>query len=254
MPALIQDITGGAETSRVVLLQNAQLYRKIRDNNWDTLRIGVLLGLDDAAGAAAAEGATLALGLCSGASDGIGSETPGHWVGLVTWGNVKGAVSFVRTTAYVAGARTSIPFGNTAATSAHVGKVVGGVWTAGGTASSLESEYGHFWSTQDGNGTVKNGQKALFVTVTKGAPNYTVRVLYPNGSATTANAGFPVPRGVFLAQMDAATPSIHQHALGTARAFAVDEATDGTLDHVNIWWNRTSPGFWIDDISVVKLA
>ena len=234
-------------TTRTALLQNAQLYRQIRDNSWTTLRVGVLFGHNDASGAAPPSGTVLAMGLCAGNTNGVGSAVPGHWVGMASWGSTKGSITFSRS-AFASGIRMSFP-----TTGAQIGKIVAGTWTTGGAVTAT-SESLYFWSTQAGDGTVGNGQKMLAVTFTRAAPNMSVQVFFSENSSTTVSAGFPVPRGSFLSQMEAASPAVSQHVSGPVRTFAVDEATHGVLNHVNIWWNRTSPGVWIDDIKVVKLA
>jgi hypothetical protein len=91
--------------------------------------------------------------------------------------------------------------------------------------------------------------RCLMFDITRGAPNYTVKVFYPDSNAAVSLT----TRTTFLSQLEATTPTLLYHANGSDRTVAVNEATDGVLDHVNIWWNRSAPAVSIDDVSIVRL-
>ena len=91
--------------------------------------------------------------------------------------------------------------------------------------------------------------------IVKGATNYSLNLFTRN----TINNPADFSRGQFLLAADpitqmvsggAGTPIVSQHAVGTSRTIAVDEVTNGHLNHVYVGWNRVTPTFEICDLGV----
>lgn len=92
-------------------------------------------------------------------------------------------------------------------------------------------------------------RSARYVDIQKGSPNYTLNIF-----GRDQNAASDVSQAQFIAQSALTTPAITNHSLRTAQTIAVNEGTDGTLDHVCIAWDRSGPVIEISDLLLVKLA
>jgi len=54
--------------------------------------------------------------------------------------------------------------------------------------------------------------------------------------------------------MESTTPALGNYLLGPYRTIAVDETTDGVLDHFHFYWNRSAPSIILLDTAVAKIA
>ena len=232
--------TGGVDDVRA-LMGRSTLRRKLSvGTSWTKLRVGLRLCIEDTGGNVLST-PQFAVGLCSGTTNPFndGSAITTHWVGAITAG-----ASWTR-----ASNAFGVGYGVTWLVPA---KRIGMTFTYGTALSAGIFNSAALGFAADANG-VNRG--LFFVDITKGNPNFTF-----NGfiRASTVGAAAPADRDVsydeFIEQLELPVPSITGHQDGTARTMAVDEATHGYLDTVNIFWNRSTPRFEISDIAAVRLA
>lgn len=89
----------------------------------------------------------------------------------------------------------------------------------------------------------------LMCDITKGSPNYTVNGMLCNNSAVA-----DVSQATFLAQMLIDPPVIAQHVYGnTPQAMAFSEVP-GSLNAVNVWFNRQAINVELEDLAVTVLS
>ena len=242
MPATILDFTAG-DTERGVKIQNSQIFRKIKDDTWTTLRVGVRWICTDDTTSAPTAGAQFALGLCNGSTEGMGSSNRKHCLvltnvnssgNITSIGRVIGALIFALTTA-------------APSTNLRVCKYLNNVQTIGSDWMFAESSISRF--IQGGISSTFYST-VFFFDITRASPDYTLRGFMKTGVDTATTT-----RQIFLEQMEATTPLVSGYEYtGTPRTIAVDEAIDGTLDHFHFYWNRTAPSITILDAAVCKIA
>lgn len=116
------------------------------------------------------------------------------------------------------------------------------MWTLGGSLDGAN----HYWSA--GADTASADRIIQFLDITKGSPNYTFRTFYCNISPPP-----DVSSATFLSQMTVASPIVPKHTMGGNVAFAFSEAA-GTLDSVQVYWDRTDSLLEICDLAVSLLA
>lgn len=205
------------------VLTNSQFARALPfGTTWSSIRIGIRWHTRDIGVSTAAE--NFCVGLCSGSTNLVGDATTDNWCGMRT-----NSAGFRTSTTYRLSPRPS--------------KKVGATFTDGSAFSGLPNfDVGHGAATPAADRTL------LFVDITKGSPNYTFRVF-----ANVAEG--PSDRSLFnfLTQMEAATPSISEHALSSNQTLAVDES-GGVFNHVNISWGITIPEIEICDLAVARFA
>lgn len=217
----------GVDDKRIVLT-NSNFARPFSiPSGWTKLRVALRISITDTGGDITSN-PRLAMGLCSGSSNIFLDATTTHFVGALqdeaTWSRQAGPP--VR---YVEPAGGWVP-----------AKRVGSTTTKGATF------YGSALIMFDA--TTAN-RSAKFVDIEKGSPNYTLNIF-----GREQNAASDVSPEQFLAQAELATPTITNHSLRTAQTIAVNEGTDGVLDHVCVAWDRSAPNIEISDIALIKLA
>lgn len=224
-PTVIQrTIAAAAEVA--FSLSNAAIARSVAlPPAWSKVRIGARLHTTNS-GANLTGTPRFAFGLCKGTTNILGTASVDHFAGLIstqaTWlaqgGPFYGAVSCAPA------------------------KKVGAVLTVG-TDFSVNAVY-------PSNAAAAGADRVLhFIDITKGSPNYTFQAFYQN-SGTIAD----VSAATFLTQMQAATPSLSNHAQSTGVALAVDEGANGTFDAIQWFCDQTTIAFELCDIAVVQLA
>lgn len=67
--------------------------------------------------------------------------------------------------------------------------------------------------------------------------------------ATSTTANFAVTQEQFFEQMEAATPSLSNYTFTTYGPVAVNEATNGALDAINVCWDRSQSPIWVYDLA-----
>lgn len=234
MPQLVR-IIGGSINQQCLELNRSHIARYMEIGpEWSKLRIGVLWAVN-ASGAGNITGTPrLGVGVCSDLSNPYGSLVPDHWVGALsnsaTWGdntNVYGATSF------------STGFSINAA------KVVAGTTTINASAiggCSIASTPGSRIS-------------AMVVEISKLGANFSIRNIYPTDTPaaqiTTSESLRTATEAAVMAALK--TTSGSSYTLGTAQTIAVDEASDGLLNAININFNISQISLQIYDLFYAKM-
>lgn len=161
----------------------------------------------------------LFLGLCSGGRRVLGgSTTVDHFVGVRAQGNGATASAHIFD--------PWVPFKR--------------VWTT----DTVGTDFGFSAQVCKGNGLPRN----LFaVFITKGSP-WSFR-LY----GRTDSVGPDMSEAEFFDALKE-NPGLPGYSFSLARTLSVDEETDGFLDHLNVYFDRTSPSMWLSDIAVKRFA
>lgn len=249
MSALVTDYTYGT-TERGVNLANGQIFARLDPSlvgSWSNLVVGMRFFMTGDTGAAPGS-ANYWFGLSSGAAAGIGDATPAHCVG---WGNRT-----ITGTQQTINARTVVStnwfyYGTSSGT--YFGKIVNGTWTA---ASSFAT-YNRFPGILPGAGSIRQG--VIFLYFKRGTPNWNVACLAP--TTVNVNCSSAVFREMVQSCWHFPTPSSDTlDGCGTyyndtsLRTLAVDEATDGTLDYVNLWWDTAAPSLVVLDLCAYEIT
>ena len=199
-----------------------QPYAGFMTSGWVTLRVAVLMRVSDS-GASLSGTPRFAVGLCSGNTNIMGDSTVDHFVGLLStddnWSRSVGPVRYI-----------TVP-------SITAVKKVGTTITAG-------ASFGAFGATFH-----TTTPFMIFVDITKGSPNFSFTVFICTGITAPG-----VTEANFLTTSLAPSPSFAEHASAGPVTVAVDEVTDGTLDHACVAWDQTLATVDIHAWRVLKLA
>jgi hypothetical protein len=123
-------------------------------------------------------------------------------------------------------------------------KKIGSVFTTGAnlTAGALLGAGAlhatNFWRT------------ALMVDIIKGSPNYSFKLFF----AADGSVQPDMSRATFMTQMEAVTPTSMFYTYSAAQTLAVNEATDGILDSINVFYERTGPEIELVDVALARLT
>jgi hypothetical protein len=227
MANTVRDGGGG---TRYIELQAARWARKpIADlfSSWTKIRVGIRCDVTSTANFTPTE---FFMGLCSGTTDIPGDTTPLNAVGIRS---------------VPAGLWTYQTSGGTAYNQMYVAafksyKIVNGVQTAGLSSGAL--------AINTTNNIHANGPACgLFVTITKGSPNYTLELFRGDWGFS-----FGMTKAQFDAQIIATTPTVTNHITTGSLTIAFDE-TAGTLDTACLYFSDTTI-IRVHDWAVVKLA
>lgn len=178
------------------------------------------------------------------------TSTPRFWVGLCS-GNTNMAMD--ATTTHFFGCYTSTAtWAYTAAAPTRYGAI--SVLAVQRIGATITNSGGNSMSTslQMRADATTSTRQFFCVDITKAFTPTTYSCgggLYCN--STSSN---DVTTSNFLATIPLSTMSFTYHTPFTARFLTVSEETYGTLDHVNIGWDRASPTIEISDLALVKLS
>lgn len=191
-------------------------------SSWTTLRVALFLKINDTGATIVAP--RLAFGLCSGTSAIPGDASVTHFCGMKTngsnWSRLTAAVRYNYS-------NFALPT-KTVATTDTVGTSFSNTSVLHTTALSM-----------------------LFVDITKGSPNYSLKLFHFTNASGTA----PVcTLSDFNTQSVSTTPAFTGHAFTAAQTVAVDETADGAFDAACFWWNQVSPTIQIASWRVFKVA
>ena len=246
MSANVADVTINSITERLVELSAGQIFVPLNTNTWDRLRIAARISMWNDPGAAPSTGRFF-FGLSNGNAAGMGDATPGHCFG---WGN------FDNTGAWMAmSSRTTSGTRVIYATSAfaYPCKFVSGTPT-------VASSYLHFVRL-NGNLAAPTTWNQSIVTVefTRGSPDWGISGSWnsswcENGTSYDARI---VTQANVRASVNSNTDSFSNWAdwyNEPQRTCAVDEGTDGVLNHLHLYWNLSSPYMRILDLMAFEIA
>lgn len=227
--------TIGSVVDKRALIKNGQLKRLFSYlNDWTKIRIGIHFSFDGSLAANITGTPQFVFGLISDTDNGWGNVTTDHFLGWRT---------NVATWTYNAGAGN--PYFSLAS-AAILTKKIGTTITSGSSFSPSPSFTAN-------NTLIRN---ALFLEITKGSPNFTVQSSHP-GSAAAAQQD--ITDDVFENMMNAvdisacsSTPTV-AYSSSTAWTIAIDEATNGYFNGLNIFWDKTV-GFEVSTVRHRKIS
>jgi hypothetical protein len=224
---------------KVMRLSGTTLRRKLDGLNdggaWNVLRVGVRCRLAGADVNTSVYGETIlprfGIGLCNKAGDPIRDASAGHFAGAVTtsstWTVISpGAGDFYFSFNMAPGKQNSSGL----TTGTNFGATIG---VGTGTEPT----------------PVRLHQVCLFVDITKGSPDYSMRLF----SISNASNGGGNSRAQWETQMEADPPSLVNYVYQAAQTVAVDEGTDGELDSLCIF-HQLPIEMEIWDLGVVKFS
>ena len=169
-------------------------------------------------------------GLCSGTTNLPGDATTTHAIGVGTNGDWNGSSN-----------ASYYGFGTTFNFLSRIGSTLTAL---GGDVAATNAGIGHPTPAQ---------RSILFVDFTKGSPNWTGQVqVVRNTSTSTVDTSYDDM--MTYAELETTGAISGYLVANTARTFAVDEATNGTLNSVCLWWPRTSPVIEVSDIGIVRFS
>jgi hypothetical protein len=221
MPNTISDISGD---NRIVMTSNGRFARQPLSgifSSWSVIRVGIYFLVRDS-GANITGTIRLAVGLCSGSSNIPGDASVTHFVGAIV-----GSSPWTRTT---------VPVVNYTGSNVFPAKIVGATTS--------------FGTVLGGHNVQTTALQMLFVDITKGSPNFSFTTFQKTSTTTLTSPTF----SDFETQFAAGVPAFSQHVVTGAQTVAVNEGTDGTLDHACVWWNQTSPAIDIAAWKVRRLS
>jgi hypothetical protein len=96
---------------------------------------------------------------------------------------------------------------------------------------------------------IYNRRWLLFLDITKGSPNFTLNTFCCNNMNAVDSS-----KETFEATVAVEACSLPNHAFGTARTLAVDEAADGYLNAICFGWDRTVHKIELCDVAVARFA
>ena len=210
----------------------ARVWSSDLGTSWTTIRVGCRISMENTS-ANLTSTPRFAFGICSGTSNIYMDTTTTHWCGILT--NAATWVTATNNGVLV----YSVENGS----GPNVAKRIGSTLTVGsafGVANMI-------WDC-----TVAS-RSAFFLDITKGSPNFSFKIF----SYTTQNSfvsGPDVSVDTLLTQLPLSSPTISNHGSSGAVTQAIDEATNGYFNAVNISWDRTSPAIEISDLAVVRLV
>ena len=218
------------EDKRIQLANSnfARLWASSLGTSWTKVRIGCRASMGDT-GANLSGTPNFAFGICSGTSNIYFDATTTHWCGLKSTDS-----SWLRVTSSPAAYAMS-----NATTPPQITKKVNTTVTIGGAWDQ---------SPRLINVTTEN-RSCLFADITKGSPNFTVALFSRN-----VNTASDVTLETYLTNVELSSPSVTNHIMSNNQTQAIDEATNGYFNAVNIGWDRTSPVIELSDIAVVKIS
>lgn len=209
---------------------SAQCRRLIIGTNWNRVRIGGRIAFEDS-GIDITGNPVLFLGVCSGDLAPYGRPLPTHSVGAkLGWGGGGQwfALNFTRATYRANGFWAT--------------KKVGAIETISPqTVSAIEF-------TRDNTGLPRI---PFGVEITKGSPNFIVRVLAAS-IPKTVDISFETYRaGMQLEDINQCATLWNVSAL-TSQVVPVNEGVDGGLNAVDIFWSKNLPRLLLSEIYVAK--
>lgn len=225
---IIQRIVGGIPDNRIQL-SNSQFGRAITiPATWSKVRVGIHFDMTDSGGSLTGN-PKFYMGLGHGTTNMIGSATCDHFVGLKSNG-----ATWTRFAAYYNQGTASI-----------IGmKKVGVAETSAGGLNSGPMTIGH-----DAGG-VGTDRTYLNLTITKGSPNYGLNLTYNTGGGAPDSTS-DYFQGIVCVQPEQATAA---YTVAGIINLAVDEAVDGILNTVQIYWDHTDSKIEICDLAVAIVA
>ena len=241
MAATIVSRAFGAGNDKAVSLANSSWARPITlPATWSKIRLGVHCEFVGT-GANLLSGTTLAMGFCSGVVNQFIDATTTHFVGMMFGDGIN--------TWYYSDANNyQLTSGSSPASYIPAVKY-GTTLNVGGTMSWSNASI--YWPTV--NGTTAN-RGMLIVDITKGSPNYTFTIPFYRNNTTVHDNTSADFLTIMAEQAPIAPSNCYAVYLMQTRTLAVSEATYGTLNAINVSWNRADAPMEIYDVAWAVLA
>ena len=214
--------------NQAVQLANSAIVRPVYfPPDWVKVRVGMLMGCTTGSLTSIQSHVKLFCGICSGYNGYGTSYSIDHAVGVRTGTSIFTYGSSSATISYY---QQSNLFGMVESGARRIF-----------TSTALNSATAYFNIISEAN---NKGRFPYYVTITRGDPNYSVRVSYANTSAPGTTTG-RVTEEKFLQEMMSTTPTFVTADVPTmsqpsALTVPVSEAS-GSFDCINIAWNREHP-------------
>ncbi len=228
---------------KYLTLANEEYLRPLSiGNNWSKLRLGLMLALSPN-GTSSLTGCSLVVGVCSAATPfnttgGYAAASTGNFIGvdIVTDGGGAGP----GTLSYNAGAGN--PYYST---------LYSGARRRVGTTDTFVAAANSTHAVTQNTGTLQR-RTLLYVEITKGSPNYTVKYYAANGALAMQDFS---ERDFLDGLEQAGTPVVNTQTMfaSSAMAVACDE-TAGVFDTVNLFWNRTTYPLELYALAAFRIA
>jgi len=228
-PVILKRIYSSVDDKRIIL-SNGTFARLHGVASWTKLRVAVRWSMTDF-GANLGSTPELSVGLCSGTTNIYKDATTTHFLGMQAFGATWTRATSPVNACYTTGASSIRPMKRVGTTTT--------TGTSGGNGFNL---------TADPTGSSTH-RVMTFIDITAGSPNYTI-----GGFLWDFGTSVDVTESDFLAQAELASPSFTGHVAATNATIAANEGTDGALNAVNIYWDRTTPQIEISDIAVARLS
>lgn len=227
--SIISRVIGGVNETRIEL-NCGQFGRPVTlPTGWNVVRVGIRLDMTNIASFISFPQFNMGLG--HGTTNMIGDATTDHFVGMQVsdqWDYTAGPPQHY---------------------TQHYGNRTYATKRVGTTTTFSASTMATFQDIGCGAAAGEAHRSMLFVTFTKGSPNYTLSNFW-----CVAAGGLDVTQAQFLTQMVAAVPAYANHSNSAARAIAVDEAVDGTLNAVQLYWAHNGALINICDLAVAFIS
>lgn len=243
MSTSIDTVTITGIEDRRLVLSNAEAARYINiGTSWTRLRLGIRLSLDDI-GIDLAGNPRLNLGVISSPSaslsNGYLTNSTSHFVGF---GN-----TLVTVQRFVGGGNNCYLLASGAASNS-IKKKIGTTSTSSSISPAL--------AVSLLPATVRN---VVIVEITKGSPNFTVAYLGPDLNPLGDITALELSQAMSISLLTDARTYLSSLGKGTYLApvsgtIAVDEGTDGSLNAIDINWNRIDSLLHISDFYWAKMA
>lgn len=226
----IKERTFSSIVDRRIKLTNsnfARLWSTDVGTTWTAIRVACRISMEDT-GSSLTSTPRFPIGICSGTSNIFMDATTTHWMG-----SISNAAGWARSTSPV---RYDLNDGVT--NSFFASKRIGSALTVGSLIQGGNCQ----WKE------VSLGIRSVYILqITKGSPNFTLVNMINNATAD-------VSLDTYLSQLSLSTPAFTSHTWGGSTTIAIDEATNGYFNAINIAWDRTSPAIEISDLAVVKMS
>jgi len=227
------------ENENVLQLNGSSWARKLDFGTaWNTLRVGVLCQFgpdytENFSGYQFKGNVRFAVGLSKGTGNPLVGAGVDHWVGALT-----------NDTLWTASDTAAAPYWQ--CDNIVPAKYVGTTLTTG---TDIVSSGACMFEALDSGAFPR--RNCYMVDIIKGSPNFTIRLFCLTTHTSGASAD-PSTEAAFRTRMEEANPSQTNYTWFTGQTLAVDEVANGTLDSINIAWERPGPPYML--LSIIGLA
>jgi hypothetical protein len=225
----------GSVTDKRASLSNGQLVRYFGFlDNWNVIRIGMQFSFNNTVDIIGTP--RLAFGIVNGVDvdAGFGAAATRHFLGVASSPSAT-------TWTFNAGP----PAYNSHANSWRSVKKIGATETLITNANAIKA-----------SAAPTSARSVMMIQFVKGAPNYTIDFVTPN---TVAAVQTDITDSLFQQMMEALNMSdansiVSGYAASGAQAVAIDTATNGVFDALNIYWDKTAANVEVSQVRFRKIS